>query len=269
MKSVISTTYDDKYLWFLPLVTYCWNKIGVDVICFMPYLNATDDNRKIDLINDTFRQLGIKPQYAGLASPKDKEATYAQCSRLYAACLDLPEDEVLIVGDVDLMPFKNVFSEIPKEHPYFYVIGADLVPKNQYPMCYLYARVGTWRSTFELDGKTYQQKLDELLGDIESEHFRGNYWSKDQETAYNAISRTMPILVDRSNGQNQFATHRVDRTDLHWRDRLDHDVIDAHLWRDGFVDENFSQIMELFTFMYPQDNFDWLTTYRNEYLKLL
>ena len=63
--------------------------------------------------------------------------------------------------------------------------------------------------------------------------------------------------------------NRVDRTDLHYKDRLNHDVIDAHLWRDGYTDENHAKIMELLQFMYPEDDFTWLDIYRNEYLKLL
>ena len=39
MKAILSSTYDDKYLWNLPLVTWCWNKLGIDVICFLPEPN--------------------------------------------------------------------------------------------------------------------------------------------------------------------------------------------------------------------------------------
>jgi len=199
MKAIISTTYDSKYLYFLPITTWLWSKLGVETICFMPYLNTSDENKRIDLINDTFRGLGIKPQYAGFASPKHKEATYAQCSRLYGACLDLPEDEFLITGDVDM----GMFKIPPIKEGGFSIVGADLVPNGQVPICYISATVKEWRKVFNLqygalsmkDGaiatvetKTYQQCLDALLGDIECESFRGNYWGKDQEEAYSRIS---------------------------------------------------------------------------------
>ena len=36
MRAVISTTHDPKYSFFLPIVSYCWHKLGVKVICFTP-----------------------------------------------------------------------------------------------------------------------------------------------------------------------------------------------------------------------------------------
>lgn len=265
MKAVISTTYDDKYLWYLPLTTWLWNKLGVEVICFAPYLNTSEENEKIDLINDTFRKVGIKPQYAGFASPKHKEATYAQCSRLYGACLDLPEDEVLITGDIDMAMFK-----IPEyTSGAFNIIGSDLTPPKQYPICYLMATVKEWRDAFGLNGKSYQECLDELLGGIESEHFRGNYWCKDQEEAYNKISKVSRIEKARAKEGTQFASKRVDRDDLHYMDRLDKDIIDAHLWRPGYTEENFPKILELLQYFYPEDDFNWLKKYTEEYIKLL
>jgi hypothetical protein len=165
--------------------------------------------------------------------------------------------------------FKKIWVDIPKEFPHFYVIGNDLTPEKQYPICYAYARVGTWRSVFELDGKTYQQCLDEHLGDIECENMRGNYWGADQEKLYNKVSKCMPILLPRSNGQNQFAQNRVDRDDTNWRSYVNDELIDAHLWRDGFTDENHANIMELMRMKFPDEDFTWLTLYRNEYLKLI
>lgn len=269
MKAIISSTYDDLYLWNLPLITWAWNRLGVDVICFIPYLETDIENKKIDLINSTFGRISIKPRYAAFMSEKHKRCTYAQCSRLYGACLDLPEDEVLVTGDIDMAVFKKIFVDIPKEFPHFYVIGNDLTPDKQYPICYAYARVGTWRSVFKLDGKTYQQCLDEHLGDIECENMRGNYWGADQEKLYNMASMSMPILIPRSNGKNQFAQNRVDRDDTNWRIYLNDNLIDAHLWRPGYTDENFAKIMELMTTMYPSDDFSWLVEYNEKYKQLL
>lgn len=280
-KAIISTTYSDTYLYFLPITVFCWHKLNVDTICFMPYLNASEENRKIDLINDTFRILGIKPQYAGFASPKHKEATYAQCSRLYGACLDLPEDEVLVTGDIDMALFK--IPEYVKGT--FSVFGADLVPNGQVPICYLTATVKQWRGTFNLyykvwegeEGqmiigvKTYQQCLDELLGDIECENMRGNYWSKDQQEAHDKIfnNRFSHTEIKRARPNTQFADHRVDRDDINWRSYVNDELIDAHLWRDGYTDENHANIMELMKMKFPDEDFTWLDNYRNEYLKLL
>jgi len=266
MKAVISTTYDDKYLWFLPLTTWLWNRLGVDVICFMPRLNEISD--KIALINNVQVEQKLRQKHYFFNSPTHKEATYSQCSRLYAACLDIPEYEVLISSDIDMALFKIPIPEYAKGT--FTVFGSDLVPENQFPICYLSATVKQWRDAFNLNGKSYQQCLDELLGDIECESFRGNYWGKDQEEAYNKINLSQAItLVPRSNGQNQLATKRYDRDDSYIIDRLSPDTIDYHMNRPGFEDGNFQIILTIMKYHFPNEDFQWIIDYNEQYKKLL
>jgi len=267
MKAIISTTYDDKYLFFIPICVWAWNKLGVDVICFMPdYEWDSKDDVKFNVVAQYLCKM--KCDVYSFKSPKHKEATYAQCSRLYAACLDLPEDEILVTGDVDMAMFK-----LPVCYPmdgYFTIFGSDLVPPKQFPICYISASVKDWRNAFNLHKKTYQQKLDELLSHIEADHFRGNYWGKDQEEAYNKISLTQGINYEpRSNGQNQFATKRYDRDDTYILERLNPDTIDFHMNRPGYEEKNFEIIMTVLKYHYPNDKFDWLISYREQYIKLL
>lgn len=265
MRAVISSTYDDKYLFFLPIVTWCWNKLGVDVIVFMPDNPGWNFTPKGYLIYQMAAKMNFKTILRKFNCPEHKEATYAQCSRLYAACLDLPEDEILITSDVDMAVFK-----VPEYISGFTITGADLIPNGQYPMCYISAKVKDWRNAFGLHDKTYQQCLDETIGLEECENMRGNLWSRDQETAFNKISLTQEInTISRSNGQNQFAQNRVDRDDTNWRSYVNNELIDAHLWRPGYEDGNFTNILELLQTKYPNENFDCLVNYRNEYIKLL
>ena len=274
MKAIISTTYSDTYLYFLPIVTWCWNKLGVDVICFMPVPNVSDMS-KLLLISDTMGNKDMKFNGHYFSMPEHKQATAAQCSRLYGACLDLPEDEVLVTSDIDMgvinFPFAGeiVFGGLIKDR--IIVFGGDLVPQGQVPMCYLIGSVKTWRSQFLLEGYTYQQKLDELLGDIECENMRGNYWSKDQQEANRAIveSQFDNINVNRAKEGTQFASHRYDRDDKFILDRLSPDTIDFHMPRPGYEDKNFEIILTILKYHYPDENFDWLISYNEEYKKLL
>jgi len=268
MKAIISSTYDDKYLFFLPIVTFCCNKLGVDVICFLPFTEEKKDYKKLLVCQKAMWDKKMNYSLNEFFSPEHKEATYAQCSRLYAACLDLPEDEVIITSDVDMAMFK-----LPTYISGFTIFGSDLVPDNQYPMCYISASVKDWRRVFNLRYFTYQQCLDGVLGEIEAEHFRGNYWGKDQEEAYQRISSASALvnvqLVPRSNGQNQFATKRYDRDDVYILDRLNPDTIDFHMNRPGYEEKNFEIILTILKYHYPNEDFGWLKDFRNEYLKLL
>jgi len=263
MKAVISTTYSDTYLYFLPITTWCWNKLGVDVICFVPIEKTGSDYDKISLAMEYCNN--YKLSVYQFEAPEHKEATYAQCSRLYGACLDLPENEILITGDIDMAMFK-----VPEyTSGAFNIFGSDLTPPKQFPICYLMATVKEWRDAFDLNGKSYQECLDGLLGSIEAESFRGNYWCKDQEEAYNKISKVSRIEKVRAKEGTQFSTKRYDRDDAYILDRLSLDTIDFHLLRPGFEESNFNIIMRILEFHYPNDNLQWIINYRNEYLKIL
>lgn len=279
MKAVISSTYDDKYLYFLPIVTWCWNKLGVDVICFMPEYGNKNDVDKMELIFDVRDKTGLKFVCPIFKAPEHKEATYAQCSRLYGACLDLPMDEVLIIGDVDMAMFK-----VPQHENGITIFGSDLVPEGQFPMCYASGTVGEWRSSLKLEYgglsanpknslmvvyvSTYQECLDALLGDIECEHMRGNYWGKDQQTLWEK-TKDEAILIPRARQGTQFASNRYDRDDSYILDRLNPDTIDFHMNRPGYEDKNFEIILTILKYHYPNEDFDWLIEYTKQYKALL
>ena len=240
----------------------------------MPYLkdgidgyNPDKEKRdKYALIIDTIDGLGIDLIAVPFVAPEHKEATYAQCLRNYAACLDLPENELLVTSDVDMALFK-----IPEyvDNGQFSVFGYDLVPQGQYPQCYVTAPVKAWREVFNLNGKTYQQAIDDLLGEDECEHYRGCRWSVDQEQSFLNISKVNHNLIPRARPNTQFADHRVDRDDINWRAYVNDELIDAHLWRDGFTDQNHDNIMKLMRMKFPNEDFTWLDNYRNAYKQLL
>lgn len=267
MKAVISTTYNDKYLYYLPIVTYCWNKLGVDVICFMPI--STDENNlsKLQLVKDTMRYIGFKSwRIEYFSAPEHKQSTYAQCLRNYASCLDLPEDTLLVSSDVDMGLFK-----IPEyiDNNKFSVFGYDLVPQGQYPQCYVTAPVKAWREAFNLSGKTYQQAIDELLGEDECQDYRGCRWSVDQEQSFLHIKDTNPNLIPRAKEGTQFSTRRYDRDDYYILDRLSPDTIDFHMNRPGYEDKNFEIILTILKYHYPDEDFQWLIDFTNAYKQLL
>ena len=276
MKAIISSTYDDKYLYFIPIVTWCWNKLGVDVICFMP--RTENISLQMMLINKVQVEQVLRQKHYFFNAPEHKEATYAQVSRLYGACLDLPEDEVLVTADADMAFFsKDCVSRWNNlYHPI--IFGADLVPDGQYPMCYAAMTVKQWRMVTKSEGKTYQQCLDEELGGLDSLHFRGNFWSRDQELLYNKLNGTSQvsypapipkILENRARQGTQFADNRYDRDDAYILDRLSPDTIDFHMNRPGYEDKNFEIILTILKYHYPNDNFDWLISYNEQYKALL
>ncbi len=279
MKAIISSTYDDQYLFFLPITTWCWNKLNVDVICFMPSGYATierergfikgvypDGNKRSYLVNDTLVKNNLSCRIHYFNAPKHKQATYAQCSRLYGACLDLPDDEILISSDIDMTVFK--LPPIPSKEYDFTVFGSDLTPAGQYPICYVSGMKWVWKAYFYAY-KTFQVCLDNLLGDIECENFRGNYWAKDQEHLFNSLSIAKVEHFKRAREGTQFASLRYDRDDAYILDRLSPETIDFHMNRPGYEDGNFEIILKILQYHYPHDDLSWMKQYQEEYKRLL
>lgn len=276
MKAIVSTTYDDKYFWYLPLTAWAWNKLGVDVICFAPMAIerswcSNGELKKYELVLNTIKENDIKCRIEYFYAMPHKEATYAQCSRLYGAAIkDIPDYEFLVTGDIDMVVFKAPEGLLTDT---LQVIGIDLVPHKQVPICYIFGSVMEWRRVFEIGDRKLQKCLDDLLGDVDSLSMRGDFWSRDQETAYNMLAKNSinGVIVgkSRTNGQNTFATLRYDRDDSYILERLSPDTIDYHMNRPGFTDENFAIILKVFQYHYPQENFDWLINYKNNYQRLL
>jgi hypothetical protein len=107
------------------------------------------------------------------------------------------------------------------------------------------------------------------LGELESTHFRGNFWSRDQEIMQRQFIKSDLVKISRARTGTQFARQRVDRDDINWQSYLGSNLIDAHLWRPGYTEENFIKIIQLLHFQYPEENLQWMWDYRNEYIKLL
>lgn len=259
MKSVISSTYDNTYLFFLPIVSWCWGKLGAETICFMP---EPDRNESIKL--DMCREY-TDAKLRFFKAPQHKKATYAQCARLYGGKLGLDYSEVLITGDIDMAVF-NLPEEVvrPKLPTIF---GSDLVPEGQYPMCFASATAKDW---IMLTGsaESYQFALNDLLSD-ECENFRGNMWARDQETLYKLLQGFDHIKIPRARPGTGFASLRYDRDDAYILERLSPDTIDFHMNRPGYEDSNFNIIMTILQYHYPNEDFTWLTEYREQYLKFL
>lgn len=276
MKAIISSTYSDNYLWNLPLVTWLWNKLGVDVICFIPdhsyksnkglsEIEIEKRKEKYYFILDACEHLRLKIELIKFVAPEHKEATYAQVLRTMAGSLGLPDNEVLFTSDVDMGLFK-----LPEYYGGFTITGWDLVPEKQYPMCFVAAMAKDWKDVFTQE-RTYQQAIDDLLGEDECQDYRGCRWSRDQEVLHDKLQNDnyQKHLVKRSNGENQFATNRYDRDDSFLLERLSLDTIDFHLPRPGFEEKNFDIIMKVLEYHLPNDNSDWLIEYTKEYRKLL
>jgi hypothetical protein len=261
--AVISTTSDPLYSFFVPIAAWCWGKLGIRTICIIPAVISKAAHFAL------MKALEINNYgwCATFIAPEDKQATYAQVGRLFAAADGIVDpNDILITSDADMIVFRDVFPD----DDYMNILGVDLVPQKQYPVCYISGRVSRWREAMKIKGRTLQECLDAELGPIECENFRGHQWSFDQSLLYRQLSFDQPIAFqNRARPGTQFAMNRADRDDVNWRSYCGPTLLDAHLWRPGYEEPAFSNIVELLTIQYPDEDFEWLFEYHTKYKELL
>lgn len=263
MIAVLSATEHDWYSMPLPFAVYSWKVIGIDCLVITP----EGDSPKLELAKKYCAPTTI---FQTFKAREDKQATYAQVARLYVATNpQLFPWEVLITGDSDMAVFGDYLIHPPALG--FKIFGADLVPDKQWPICYISGSIASWDRVMEVKGRTLQECLDDALGHEEMQNMRGCLWSRDQETIFNQLQKYKDVSVEyinRAKPGTQFASHRVDRDDINWRAYVNDELVDAHLWRPLHTDENFSNVIELFTMKYPNADLSWMYQYREEFLKL-
>lgn len=280
--AVFSTTIDPLYSFFVPLVAYCWDYLGINSICFRPFVAGTDmrnpatNNPIYDLINKYkpgslhMKRIAVPSEYL--------HATWMQNVRLLAACSEILQDyDMLITSDVDMAVFTD--DMLPDDKDNIRVFGVDLVPADQYPMCYIAMKVSNWRRVMSLkSGDYYELHLKELTKDMDvNQQTRGNQWGFDQGLAWSRIidfiGKNDDVAVEQvkrgtihGNGQGP-ALHRMDRDG--WSVPEGSAIFDAHLPRPGYEHNNFYKIYSLFNEMFPGEDLRWMIEYRNEFVKRL
>jgi hypothetical protein len=252
MIAVLSATEHDFYAMPLPFVVYSWWKIGIRCIVFVP----SGDNPKLDL---AIKYCVANADFYEFNAEEKRIPTFSQVSRLFGAAIPM------ITGDSDLAVFGDYFKQL--DDGGIHVVGSDLTPSEQYPMCFIAMPVHEWINVMEIK-KGYQEHIADIVNPIEGENVRGTNWCLDQFLIrrHLDISGKNVILHKRSDGTNQFAKNRADRDS--WQNFNPYDIIDAHLPRPLTDTENFGKVYDLFKIKFPEDDLEWMINYRNEYLLL-
>ena len=260
MFAVLSATEDDNYAMPLPFAVYSWEKLGFFPIVFMP----SGDNPKLSVAKKY-----CKAHFITFKCDSHKIPTYSQVIRLFGAAVESTwsmGNNVMITADSDMAVFTRFFKSMNDGK--IHVIGHDLTPEEQYPMCYCAMPVLAWNRVMDIETKSAQYCVSEVVDPIQSSNLRGDAWSLDQWLLKKHLQpyKDEIIFHPRSNGSNQFAMKRADRDGWHFDP---YDIIDAHLPRPLTDEMNFKKVTELFTIKFPGEDLSWMYSFRNEYINLL
>jgi hypothetical protein len=254
---VLSCTDNPLYSFYLPIIVKAWRLFGFEPVICLPH--ETRLNKSPELEQALHYTGDFIPVY--IKSNTEQQVTYIQCSRLFVAAEIGYDDDVLITSDVDMLPLNGDY--FTHELGGFHVFGSDLVQDNQYPICYLSATAAQWRESFQMDTQhTATDYINREIGHVKCDDMRGNYWFRDQETARKYIGENITSFARKlPTGK---ARGRLDRDQLHL---FVSGVIDCHLPRPGYEDQNYSAIKKLLNKAFPGE-FAWLDEYHKAFTTL-
>lgn len=266
IKVILSTTDHENYSFYAPLTVRFWTEL----VGMRPHLVMVGDLPRWS-ISDKLRLIMAKCNEAGaiihFAKPVEGqgECHVAQMSRLYGCTLDgiLPHD-ILMTGDVDMCPLSKSFFTI-MDSDAMNLYGSNFYGGQRCPMNYVAAKASFWRNMLQIpDGAT----LDEMIAKIV--WVPGRQWDLDEDTLEAAIIRIGGKKVcarrDREGSRHGYAPGRVDRG--RWvYNGIESGLVDAHLPRPGYIEENWARVRPLIADYLPQ-SLSWADDYHRAYMRL-
>jgi hypothetical protein len=260
---VISSNDNLKYLYFKPLVQWCWNRIGWKTIFF--YNRGGEITKNItDIEQLTSDTIGEKEGFIRQVKVDGyKSETIVQCVRLYGSCI--MKNDYLMTSDVDLIPLSDYW------HPSDSTVttyGRDLTDYH-YPMAYIGMPSYLWSGVIKITDNDVNKNLKRDLDYYIPK--QKNIWTTDQQIITERLleyGKEKITHINRGTDKRTgYPLGRVDRSN--WR--LDHaQLIDAHLPHDILTnDRSFHNVMELLHTVWPSESFTWFLSYHKEFKKLL
>lgn len=264
----ISTNELDNYLFYLPIVTYGWHKLGWDVICFIVYKNTEKEHyvfTQLQKLNTLVSGIELcfvpVPEFKGY-----DEATIIQCARLYAANFIEPECYVL-TSDVDMLPLSDHWRP---NYDAVTTWGRDLTDYH-YPICYVGMSGINWKKIMRLSGDTEVDMKKDLQSMPNSRSDDPVLrWVTDQDLLTARLNEHEKIIIPRGvDPLTHYPKGRVDRSAWELSSRQT-ERIDCHLPRPATDESNFYRVIALMKecFEMNVDEINFFIDYRKGYIKL-
>lgn len=267
--AVIATNHNHSYDFFAPLTVMMWRRVvGFDCIVLLTDTEAEWRREKYaSLVLDTLGELNVQHHFIGKIEGY-QTAQAAQSSRQHAAALDLPAEDVLITGDIDMWPLDGPWFRLhdPAKWDftlwYWNAYGSPYPPYHCTAYCGATARV--WREVMGLRitgevGSQLQETFDRTLGRY---HDSWQAWNHD-ELFFGSRIKGWDGYPDRCQRIDRYGGPPDDRIDRSgWPAEIDwsRQWVDTHLLRPGAQHENWVRIRPILEHYLP-DRMDWVDSY--------
>ena len=134
-KAIVTSTENNKYLDFWPVVKKSWERLEVEPIL---YIISEKKNKRIN--EKSFYIPGVNPVFV------------SQTFRLLAPTLY--KNDICIISDMDMIPLsKEYFVNQLKnfEDDKFVIFRSGATSENMLPICWNVAQGSTWSNIFNVD----------------------------------------------------------------------------------------------------------------------
>jgi hypothetical protein len=251
----------------MPIVSMLWKRLGYEPIAVLlgdeQKWNSHQANKFV--LQETRKHARVQFIHG---IPGYKDSTIVQTCRVIASAIPwLTDDDYILTSDVDMLPLSKKFFEKQDWNKDFHIFSADAyaditkgLKPPKFPICYLGAKVGLWRSVMKINSLDFQQELQAS--------FKGRMDSWDNDEMY--VSHKILTCVDYPRKfQLMVRTWPSSRADR----RIDRDAwqfqpnaIDCHCLRPGF--KHIPQISQVLSHFFPSDML-YFNTYINEFVRHL
>lgn len=245
------------YCYFLPVVAVMWKRIGYEPLSLA--LGIRDEWAKnpateyvYDKVNEVSRIITLD------RIPGFKDSTIAQCSRMFVSAESFPEDDYLLVFDVDLLPLNPKWWTQQDFSYDFNSFGGDW-NENQYCMIGQGATVKQWRIVMAIFENGINHEMKMVLDPAK------DGWCYDEEILTEQLhkySGRMQIIPRWPGG---IIEKRLDRYD--WKFTGQTDLIDCHSVRPGY--EHWDKLEPVFKQYCHEDDYKYIREYTEKLLKLI
>ncbi|HUM52980.1 MAG TPA: hypothetical protein PK431_14245 [Chitinophagales bacterium] len=260
---VISCNNNPDYLFYAPIVTWAWNKIGWGTIIYLC---------SVDKKNSSFISNKLIEAKVTAIIPCDIEKysteTVSQCIRLYAAnnfewygYKSSKSEFLLMTSDVDMLPLSDYWKPNEKSITAY---GRDLSDEH-YPMCYLSMNIELWEDVMTLTGSV-KSDLERDLNIYE------NNWTCDQTIITERLNKRSDVVridrgIDKSTG---YPIGRCDRSSF-LNSLKQKERVDAHLFRNGWESDKWDNLIFLLdeNFKINKEELEMFNNYRTDFINQL
>lgn len=252
---VISVNENPEYIFYIPLVTWAWKKLG-----WIPIVQIVNTIRTPLIIKDEITM--NFNQQAGYRSE-----TVAQMARLYAACGNFEMNDYIMTSDVDMLPLSDYWKFDPDK---ITVWGHDLTGYQHMPICYIGMKVSRWIEVMGLTSTNYNHMLQRDLDSMPNAKSEDQVkrWVVDQDLITERINAVQfeKEFIHRGVYENGYPIGRVDRSA--WT--LKHDTfIDCHMPRVLNASMEKAKLLNLILKVWPEEDFRWFDKYSEQFSSLI